>query len=74
MNDDDDDGGDNYYFNMDRLLPRDVSDEAATVLCDFLAELVVIAETRYAPYCRRHRDSQPLPVDKQHPWQNMDLE
>ncbi|MEX8504048.1 hypothetical protein [Leptothrix ochracea] len=75
MNDDDnDDGGDNYYFDMDRLLPRGVSDEAATLLCDFLAELTVIAETRYEPHCRRHRDAHPPPVDRLHPWRNMDID
>ena len=74
MNNDDNDDGDNYYFDMDRLLPRNISDEAATVLSDFLAELTVIAETRYYPHCSRHRDSHPTPVDRLHPWRGMDID
>jgi hypothetical protein len=74
MNHDDNDNNDDYYFDMDRLLPRAISDEAATLLCDFLAELTVIAEIRYSPHCRRHRDSHPTPVDPQHPWRNLDID
>jgi len=68
----DDNADDDYYSDMDRLLPREISDGAATVLCDFLAELAVIAETRYSPHCRRYRESLRPPVDPQHPWRNLD--
>jgi hypothetical protein len=74
MNDEDHDDGDNYYFDMDRLLPRAISDEAATLLCDFLTELSVIAEVRYSPHCRRHRDVYPSPVNPLHPWSNPDID
>jgi hypothetical protein len=70
----DEDNNDDDCFDMDRLLPRDISDEAATVLCDFLAELTMIAETRYYPHCRRHRDAHPPPVDPLHPWRNLDID
>lgn len=73
-NNDDDGGGDDNYFDMDRLLPRAISDEAATLLCDFLAGLAAMAETRYYPHCRRHRDSHPQPVDPLYPWRNRDID
>ncbi len=73
-NDDDDGDEDDNCFDMDRLLPRAISDEAATLLCDFLAELTAMAETRYEPHCRRHRDSHPQPVDPLHPWKNWDID
>lgn len=73
-NNNDDGDEDDNCFDMDRLLPRAISDEAATLLCDFLAELTAMAETRYYPHCRRHRDLHPPPVDPLHPWRNRDID
>ena len=73
-NDDDNGDEDDNCFDMDRLLPKAISDEAATLLCDFLAELTAMAETRYYPHCSRHRDAHPPSVDRLHPWRNMNID
>ena len=38
-----------------RMFPSRISDESAAVLCDFLAELSMAAESRYFCKSRRYR-------------------
>jgi hypothetical protein len=52
------------------LLPRHISDESASVLCNFLAELTQLAERRYFCKIRRYREVVRPPVDPQFPWQS----
>ena len=52
-------------------LPAYISDESAAVLCDFLAELSVAAESHYFCQIRRHREKNRPPVDPGYPWRNM---
>lgn len=53
-----------------RLLPGCISDESAAVLCDFLAELSLVAESRYFCQIRRYREARRIVVDPDHPWQS----
>lgn len=53
-----------------RLLPSRISDESATLLCDFLAELTRAAESRYFCQIRRYREEDRTRVDPDHPWRN----
>ena len=53
---------------VERLLPNHISDESAAVLCDFLAELSMAAESRYFCQIRRYREENRTAVDPQHPW------
>ncbi len=55
---------------MARLFPRHISDESAAVLCDFMAELSMAAETRYLCQIRRYREENRTTVDPDHPWEN----
>ena len=50
-----------------RLLPRHISDESAAVLCDFLAELSMAAESRYFCQVRRYREERRATVDSDPP-------
>ena len=49
--------------------PADLSDEAATTLCDFLHELAAFADSHYlAQILRYRRLHQPSPFDPDRPW------
>ena len=51
-------------------LPAYISDESAAVLCDFLAELSMAADSRYLCQIRHHREKNRPPVDPGYPWRN----
>lgn len=53
-----------------RLLPSCISDESAAVLCDFLAELSMAADSRYLGQIRRYREERSTTVDPDQPWQS----
>lgn len=53
------------------LLPSHISDESAAVLCDFLAELSMAAESRYLCQIRRYREENRTAVDPDSPWENL---
>ena len=53
-----------------RLLPSHISDESASVICDFLAELSMAADSRYLCQIRHHREKNRPPVDPGYPWRN----
>ncbi len=53
-----------------RMFPGRISDESAVVLCDFLAELSMAAESRYFCQVRRHREENHTTVDPDHPWES----
>ena len=55
---------------MALLFPRHISDESAAVLCDFMAELSMAAESRYLCQIRRYREENRTTVDPDHPWEN----
>jgi len=55
---------------VERLLPGCISDESAAVLCDFLAELSMAADSRYLCQIRRYREENHMAVDPDHPWRN----
>lgn len=54
--------------DIEQLFPRDISDESAVVLCDFLAELLLAADSRYLTKLRRYRQAHSPPVDSEYPW------
>jgi hypothetical protein len=54
--------------DIEHLFPLDISDESAVVLCDFLAELLLAADSRYLTKLRRYRQAHSPPVDPEHPW------
>ena len=53
-----------------RLLPSHISDESAAVLCDFLAELSMAADSRCFGQIRRYREESRSTVDPDQPWQS----
>jgi len=53
-----------------RLFPSHVSDESAAVLCDFLAELSMAADSHYLCQIRRYREERRATVDSDQPWEN----
>lgn len=55
---------------MARLFPCHISDESATVLCDFLAELSMAADSRYFGQIRRYKEESRSTVDPDQPWKN----
>lgn len=55
---------------VERLLPGSISDESAAMLCDFLAELSMAAESRYFCQIRRYREENHTAVDPDHPWES----
>ncbi len=55
---------------MEGLFPSRISDESAAVLCDFLAELSMAAESHYFCQIRRHREDSRTTVDHDQPWRN----
>lgn len=52
------------------LFPSRISDESAAVLCDFLAELSMAAESRYFCQIRRYREESRTTVNHDHPWRS----
>jgi hypothetical protein len=54
--------------DVGRLFPSHVSDETVMAFCDFLASLVVVAESHYYHQLRRYHEAHRQPVDSQHPW------
>ena len=49
--------------------PSDISDRAATILCDFLFQLAADAEIHYLGQILRYRrDNNPTPQDPDQPW------
>ena len=77
MNDNDIDGENDSYFDIDLLLPRDISDEAAAVLSEFLTELTIIVDTRYATHYLRYMrwcESQSPPVALKHARKYRDID
>ena len=50
-------------------LPANISDESAAVLCDFLAELSLAADSRYLCQIRRYREESRTTVDPDQPWE-----
>jgi len=55
---------------MGSLFPSHISDESAAVLCDFLIELSMAAESRYLCQIMRYREENRTTVDPDHPWIN----
>jgi hypothetical protein len=55
---------------VERLLPGCISDESAALLCDFLAELSMAAESRYFCQIRHYREENRTTVDPDPPWRN----
>ncbi len=53
-----------------RLLPRHISDESAAVLCDFLAELSMAADSHYLCQIRLYREESRSAIDPDQPWQS----
>lgn len=53
---------------LERIFPSRISDESAVVLCDFLAELSMAAESRYFCKIKRYREEHRTTVDPDHPW------
>ena len=53
-----------------RLLPSHISDESAAVLCDFLAELSMAADSHYLCQIRRYREESHSNIDPDQPWQS----
>ncbi len=49
--------------DIELLFPRDISDESAMVLCDFLAELLMMADSRYLCHLRRYREEHSPPFN-----------
>ncbi len=70
----DDRYGNNINDDMERLFPRCISDESAVVLCDFLAELLMVADTRYLCHLMRYRKAHSPPVDPQYPWRKTNID
>lgn len=62
---------DDYEYDMEQLLPKQISDETAVALCDFLAELNMAVEIRYLHQLRRYHEALHPPVDPKHPWRNL---
>lgn len=62
---------DDYEYDMEQLLPKQISDETAVALCDFLAELNMAVEIRYLHQLRRYHEAHRPPVDPQRPWINL---
>lgn len=50
------------------LFPRELSDEAAATLCDFLHELAAVADSHFLAQIIRHRRAHAPSVDPDHPW------
>lgn len=53
--------------DFELLFPRDISDETATILCNFLYALVTECENRFFTQIRRYRPTQHA-VALGHPW------
>lgn len=62
---------DECEYDMEQLLPKQISDETAVALCDFLAELNMAVEIRYHHQLRRYHEAHRPPVDHEHPWRNL---
>ena len=54
---------------VERLLPRHISDESAAVLCDFIAELSMVADSRYLCRLRRYREENRTMTNPDRPWE-----
>lgn len=64
-----DDEMDEMTDEVECLLPNHISDESAAVLCDFLSELCMAADSRYFGQIRRYREERRSTVDPDQPWQ-----
>lgn len=50
------------------LFPDDISDEAASVLCEFVQALALACDSRYFNQLRRYHSKQQNLFDPDHPW------
>ena len=55
--------------NQHRMIPRDMSDEGAVTLVQFLRKLTRECEALYAVQLRRHDAAQRNLYDPEQPWQ-----
>ena len=56
-------------IDAEPLFPDDLSDEAASVLSEFVYALAFACENRYLTQVLRHHERQrQLPYDPDHPW------
>ncbi|MBU2770486.1 hypothetical protein [Acidithiobacillus caldus] len=56
-------------MNTGNWLPSDLSDEAATALCDLLQELAYLCDSRYRAQISRYRATQQPPCNPERPWE-----
>ena len=54
--------------NFEPLFPDDISDEAASVLSNFLYSLAMACESRYFIQLQRHDDRRQQAYDPGQPW------
>lgn len=54
----------------DPLFPESLSDEAASVLCDFLHELAFACDSHYFAQLHRYHEKQRTIYDPEHPWRS----
>ena len=62
---------DDCEYDMEQLLPKQISDETAVALCDFLVGLNMAVEIRYLHQLRRYHEAHRTPVNPEHPWRNL---
>lgn len=55
-------------LNVGGLFSRHLSDEAAVTLCNFLSELLAVAERRYSQQLWRYYELRRPPANTQYPW------
>lgn len=61
--------------DIGHLFPDDLSDKAASRLCDFLNELALACDRRYLKQCRRyHEKKRCKSLDPQAPWNSLPLD
>ncbi|WP_437560305.1 hypothetical protein [Acidithiobacillus sulfuriphilus] len=56
-------------MNPEDWLPHDLSDDAATALCDLLHELAYRCETHYLAQILQYRATRPPPCNPERPWE-----
>ncbi len=57
--------------DLEPLFPKGISDEAASVLSEFLYALAMACESRYFTQLDRYHARQRAPCDPQQPWKKL---
>lgn len=57
--------------DMERLFHHNISDESAVAICDFMAKLLLVVDSRYLHKYRRYREAHSPPVDPGTPWKSI---